>query len=623
MKALATPLGRWVLGTAVALVIFTTTLLLVEGAMALAGVQTLWAERDPFRGFSRSMRVFDEQPARGVWITSTRATRYSFNPQSFQRNKPGNGFRFFVLGGSSSYGFPWGADTAFANVLGDALRATWPDRTVEAVNAAAMSYGSLRMRILTQELLDHSPDLLIVYEGHNEFVEMRLSRDLAGRGEGLGLLQTLLHRSRVFSMLTRRAERARAGAPEDAAARPAAELVGLDVTRDQPSGNGPAEKERVRALFEENVRGILDAAASRGVPVLLCTVPANMRDWAPNESLFDSGVSEDNQARARALVAEGQGLLARGDAASAAASLTRALTIAPGHAEIRFRLARAEEGLGRWEEARADYLAARDLDGQPSRVLGIINDTTRRLAAERRALSVDVERLFEQESPHGLVGFNLLEDYVHPTRKGHRLIALELWRTLNKSGLLGSPKDEDAERFWAAVGPAPEGTPAAPSSPEEALRESQRLFNTGVVLENQGQFVQAMEKYRESLALDAHYRAAHFNLGRLEYFAGRTDEAAAEFEAVLADEPDHVRSILGLATVEIRRSRWTRAEELASRAAAIDPTSAVAWNTRGVIAQGQGRTAEAVNHFRRAVELDPKNAAFQKALAEARAKLNP
>ena len=41
---------------------------------------------------------------------------------------------------------------------------------------------------------------------------------------------------------------------------------------------------------------------------------------------------------------------------------------------------------------------------------------------------VDAERLFEEASPHGLVGLNLVEDYVHPKPKGHRMIALALWK---------------------------------------------------------------------------------------------------------------------------------------------------------------------------------------------------
>jgi len=40
-----------------------------------------------------------------------------------------------------------------------------------------MSYGCHRLRILTHELLEYSPDLLLVYTGHIAFVD----REFCGR----------------------------------------------------------------------------------------------------------------------------------------------------------------------------------------------------------------------------------------------------------------------------------------------------------------------------------------------------------------------------------------------------------------------------------------------------------
>lgn len=105
----------------------------------MAGVQPLLAERDPFRGFSDAVRVFELDAERNVFRTPRRAIAHSFNYQEFAAQKSDNGFRFFVLGGSSALGFPWGAQVAFPGILADALQATLPGRTVEGVNAAAMS----------------------------------------------------------------------------------------------------------------------------------------------------------------------------------------------------------------------------------------------------------------------------------------------------------------------------------------------------------------------------------------------------------------------------------------------------------------------------------------------------
>ncbi len=151
---------------------------LVESALWAAGVEALWSSLDPFQGFSRNVRVFERDPS-GEWFRTTgRAVRHSFNPQQFRASKPADDFRVFVLGGSSAYGFPWGASAAIPRWLGDALGASWPERKVEVVNAAGMSYGFQRLRILTHEVLEYEPDVLVYYEGHNEFVERQLFQRL-------------------------------------------------------------------------------------------------------------------------------------------------------------------------------------------------------------------------------------------------------------------------------------------------------------------------------------------------------------------------------------------------------------------------------------------------------------
>ncbi|GAG07775.1 unnamed protein product, partial [marine sediment metagenome] len=186
-----------------ALLVTLAFFFVVEVVLWIVGVPTLLTERDPFAGFSEHMRVYELDAERGVFRTPRRAVMHSFNYQEFKAAKPDNGLRVFVLGGSSAHGFPWGGRVAFTRLLGEALRATWPDRSVEAVNAAAMSYGSHRLRILAHEVLDYGPDLLLIYGGHNEFVERRFYADVLRRPEQLDRLKKLLYHWRLYSLMTR------------------------------------------------------------------------------------------------------------------------------------------------------------------------------------------------------------------------------------------------------------------------------------------------------------------------------------------------------------------------------------------------------------------------------------
>lgn len=609
-------------GTAKRLLFSLIALALFFGLLELllwaAGTDTLLSWRDPFAGFSEQVRVYEKDAQHGVYRTARRATRHSFNPQEFLADKPENGFRIFVLGGSSAYGFPWGAGAAFPRALGDALQASRPERRVEAVNAAAMSYGSHRLRILTRELLEYEPDLLIVYSGHNEFVERRFYRELLERPEELDRLRKLLYRWRLFSLLTRAGERlgrdrGDAGESAEGGGGSAGGLLGLDVSREYSVNVGDREVAEVRALFEENLRAILEMADRAGVPVLLCTVPSNVRNWLPNQSLFDAAVTFEQQQEVLTLLAEAGTALEQGDAAAAAERLERASGLAPNHAESWYRLGQAYEALGRRDDARASYVRARDTDAQPGRAVSALNETLRALAAERGTWFLDVERVFEETSPDGLIGFNLIEDYVHPKPEGHRLIALELWKILEESGLLGEARPADPERFYEAVGRAPGDPSADPNAPTAAAgaETPSLLFNLAVVLENQGLLDQAMEKYRACIELDPTHAVARTNLGRLLNRQERFVEAMREFSRALEVKPDHVAAMVGLGEALRMQGRLAEALEWFTRATATDPGSAPAWNRLGVALSQQNRYEEAEAALRRSVDLDPSNAGHQ------------
>ena len=127
---------------------------ILEIVLRLAGVSPLLDQRDPLQGFSERIHVFELDARRGIYRTPRRAVAHSFNFQEFQAEKPAAGLRLFTLGGSTAAGFPWGVEVAFTHALGRVLQASRPERSVEAVNAAAMSYGSHRLRILTTRVRD-------------------------------------------------------------------------------------------------------------------------------------------------------------------------------------------------------------------------------------------------------------------------------------------------------------------------------------------------------------------------------------------------------------------------------------------------------------------------------------
>jgi hypothetical protein len=132
---------------------------LLEAALAVMGRSTLAQHEDPSMGFSGLVSVFVRDG--DLYRTRELERQQTFNRQAFEAEKPAGGYRIFTLGGSSAYGFPWGAEYAFTAILGDLLASAHPDRSVEAINASGISYGMHRLRILAREILEHDPARLL------------------------------------------------------------------------------------------------------------------------------------------------------------------------------------------------------------------------------------------------------------------------------------------------------------------------------------------------------------------------------------------------------------------------------------------------------------------------------
>jgi len=175
--------------------------------------------------------------------------------------------RVVLLGGSNVQLFP---ETVLQDALArEAAHAAPGGRQV--VNLGRAGYGSERVLVLLHDVLRRlEPDALVVYTGHNEFVEagFRLELEAAGAGEP-SWLEALRLYSLVHALL------------DDGA-----------VARQDPdaSGPGPEPLRRRDGAYEElsydetlrfidgyarNVEEIARVAADAGVPFVLCTVVSN------------------------------------------------------------------------------------------------------------------------------------------------------------------------------------------------------------------------------------------------------------------------------------------------------------------------------------------------------------
>src|SRR5688572_8545088 len=116
--------------------------------------------------------------------------------------KPPGTVRVFCLGGSASAGWPHTCNQRYSEYLRQALQAAYPDRAIEMLNVSAHAYASYRVRLIAQEVLELSPDLLILWCGNNEFLERRHYRT----GSALfNLVNAAARKSRLMQLLVEKA----------------------------------------------------------------------------------------------------------------------------------------------------------------------------------------------------------------------------------------------------------------------------------------------------------------------------------------------------------------------------------------------------------------------------------
>ncbi|MBW3597494.1 MAG: SGNH/GDSL hydrolase family protein [Planctomycetes bacterium] len=386
---------------------------------------------DPFVGFA------DIHP---LFVRSDDGERYEipparqdfFRPDSFAAQKTADEFRIFCLGGSTVQGNPYGIETSFTTWLELSLQAADPGRSWEVVNCGGISYASYRLVPILEEVLGYEPDLIIVYSGHNEFLEDRTYEQIRRRPAWLAAANRAAIRSRLYNV----ARHALMEGTQDAD--PPELPAEVDAVLDHYGGldeydRDDARRDAIIADYELNLRRMIELAGAANVPVILCNPVSNLSHCPPFKSEHRDDLSANEQMQFDALW---QKALAESEPARQEELLRQAVQLDPRHAAVRYHLAQVLELRRQYGKAKQQYVRAKDEDVCPLRMLEPMHAALFALAEEMRTPVVDVRRLIEAASPHGIPGEKLLIDHVHPRIRGHKMIAGALVEEMTRLGFV-------------------------------------------------------------------------------------------------------------------------------------------------------------------------------------------
>ena len=115
----------------------------------------------------------------------------------------------------------------------------------------------------------------------------------------------------------------------------------------------------------------------------------------------------------------------------------------------------------------------------------------------------------------------------------------------------------------------------------------------------------AAEQFRAAVKADPHEPNVHFGLGYLLWILMQYDEATQEFQAEIANNPDHSQALTYLADIDIRRGHHEMALPLLEKAIQLDPRIGLAHLDLGILYSDAGHKEDALRELKLAATLTP------------------
>lgn len=341
--------------------------------------------------------------------------------QLFRKTKAENGFRIFVLGGSSSAGFPYGNNIAFPSILRQKLSRDYQDKEIEVINVAMSAVNSYTINDLLDEVLEQSPDLILIYAGHNEYYGAL----------GVGSAQSLsnfpivinlyldLHSVKTFLLLkdiiTSLKINIRALFEDRREIDPSNTLMARIVAEQEIVYGSDLYYSGIKQ-FENNLAQIVEKINKAGVDLILSDLVSNQKDQKPFISVKQNGISADEQ----------------------------------------FKNASKLEMKGEFLKAKEKYITAKELDALRFRAPEVFNSIIDSIASAIDIPVANTKEIFEKNSPNGIVGKSLILEHLHPTIMGYQLLAESFYKQILKTGYIKNNQSnegayDDPGRFYTAL----------------------------------------------------------------------------------------------------------------------------------------------------------------------------
>ncbi|MEM6777780.1 MAG: hypothetical protein AAF670_08990 [Planctomycetota bacterium] len=412
-----------------------------------------WHDHPPMSPYSGAApNLFIQDESGSMWTTDPQHSNHFYSVR-FPVAKAEQTKRIFVLGGSTVAGRPFATETAFSTWLDVDLRHCESEFEFEVVNCGGVSYGIRRLRPILDEVLTLQPDAVVLYTGHNEFLE---HHEVLAQPWWHPRLANWL--SNLFGPHSAPDQQTRMNVHPDA---PADDPFVIRTRLDQHGGlqqyrRGSLNRRDVEAIFEDSLIKMVRQCSAAGVPILFCVPVSDVIATPPFKIEPDPSLPTSDADAVRGLwdsIVDGTS-----PSNASAARAEQILELDPGHAGAHYFLGRKaierpirNDWLGVPDHAVEHLIQARDEDVCPLRASSRIEAIVREVAIREQVPLLETAGCLDShrvanDHERLIAHPRWFADHVHPTIAGHQAIGVALARQFEKMGWVRHTGSSDIDR---------------------------------------------------------------------------------------------------------------------------------------------------------------------------------
>jgi tetratricopeptide (TPR) repeat protein len=378
----------------------------------------------------KNFLVFNPDASKKYFTDEEIATRG--NVELFRKEKDNNTFRIFVLGESTTIGFPYFHNGSFHRWLQYRLTHTFPDKNFEIINVSLTAVNSYTVLGFAREVVNYEPDAILIYTGHNEYygaLGVGSTNKIGGSPAMINLILAL--REWKVSQLLSKVIHGIAtlfGSKKNMSGKTRMELMAAD----QQIPFGSKLFQRGIDQFKSNMDKTLSLFNQHHIPVFIGNLVCNEKDLKPFVSVEPDSARVPGFRRNYLL---GVRAFENDDREAATTYFAKAFQLCGTHALCTYYLARLAYLRGDFLGAGEYFSRAKELDALRFRAPDSMNTVIEELCRKYdNTHFVDLQAAFKAYSDHHIIGSELILEHVHPNLSGYALISDCFYNMMIKEG---------------------------------------------------------------------------------------------------------------------------------------------------------------------------------------------